>query len=127
MSEEPQSPVRSDVVLVLTLTAKEVRGDELADRLTAEFGAALDRSGAGRVVVDFAAVEFLSTVGFRPLLALHQRVKAAGGRVVLCNISAAITEVMRVVRFIDTSGSHPAPFEVQPDVVAAVTSLLRAK
>lgn len=125
MSDAPRSPTRSDVVLILTLADKEVRGDTLADALRDEFNAAADRSGASKIVVDFREVTFLASVGFRPLLALHQRVKAAGGRVVLCHLSLDVAETMRVTRFIDTAGSRAAPFEVQPDVPAAVTSLLR--
>jgi anti-anti-sigma factor len=127
MSEANISPVQSDTVLVLHITAKQVRGDEVANQLHEEFQAALDRSGANKVVIDFRAVEFLSSVGFRPLLTLHQRVKAAGGRVVFCNLSPVVTEVLQVTRFIDTSGAHPAPFSVQPDVPAAVTSLFQGE
>lgn len=127
MSEPQTSPVRSDVVVILTITEPQVRGDTLADHLTTEFNAVLDQTGASKVVVDFHAVEFLASVGFRPLLTLHQRTKAAGGRVVLCGLSPVVLDVLRVTRFVDTSGAHPAPFEVQPDLPAAVNSLLRSK
>ena len=35
-----------------------------------------------------------------------------------------VAEVLTLMRFIDASGVRPAPFEVQPDVAAAVTALL---
>jgi anti-anti-sigma factor len=125
MSEPQTSPVRSDVVVILTITEPQVRGDTLADHLTTEFNAVLDQTGSSKVVVDFHAVEFLASVGFRPLLTLHQRTKAAGGRVVLCGLAPVVLDVLRVTRFVDTSGANPAPFEVQPDLPSAVNSLLR--
>ena len=44
--------------------------------------------------------------------------------VVLCGLGEMVSEVLHLMRFIDASGLRPAPFEVQPDVTAAVVSLL---
>jgi anti-anti-sigma factor len=124
MPKAPSTTVASETVLLLSITLPEIRGDSVAEDLNREFHAALDRTGAGKVVIDFKVVQYFSSVGFRPLLSLLQRLNAAGGRIVLCNLSPVVSEVLQVTRFIDTSGSHSAPFEVQPDTVTAVASLL---
>jgi anti-anti-sigma factor len=112
-------------ILVLTVTTPQLRGDELADELGAEILDAVARHGANHVVVDLAAVEYLSSVVFRPLLQLHAKIKEVHGRIVLCSMSEVVAEVLQLTRMVSTSGSHAAPFEQQPDVPAAIASLTK--
>jgi anti-anti-sigma factor len=114
-------------VLVLTVTAPQLRGDELADELGAELLDAATRHKANRVVLDLGAVQYLSSVIFRPLLQLHAKMKEVQGRVVLCCMSEVVAEVLQLTRMVSTSGSSQAPFEQQPDVAAAVASLTKPK
>jgi anti-anti-sigma factor len=123
MPEPKISPVQAEAVVVLRITTPQVRGDAIAVELSDAFHAALDRSGASKVVIDFKDVEFLSSVGFRPLLSLHQRVKHAGGRIILCNLAPVVEEVLLVTRFIDPTGTLPVPFAVRPDLPSAVSCL----
>ncbi len=116
--------VARDVVLILTLRVSEVRGDESCAAIERAFTAEVDRSGATKVVIDASAVTYMNSAGFRALLGLYHKLKKAGGRIVLCGLSDMVSEVLHVLRFVDTSGARPAPFEVQPDVAAAVVSLL---
>jgi anti-anti-sigma factor len=108
-------------VPVLTLTDREIRGDELADELRADLLAAV--GDADRVVLDLGHVVYLSSVAFRPLLQLHGALKERGGRIVLCRLTGPVQEVLHLTRLISTSRSSRAPFEEQPDVAAAVASL----
>jgi anti-anti-sigma factor len=124
MSDPTGPPVRCEVVLVLTVSAAEVRGDEVTAELERTFAAEVDRTGATRVVVDMTAVTYITSTGVGTLLSLYQKVKALGGRVVLCGLGEMVAEVLELFRFIDPSGRRPSPFEVQPDVTAAVASLL---
>jgi len=124
MSEVPTSHVHADAILILSITTPQVRGDQVAEEINIEFNAALERSGAHKIVVNFQGVEFMTSVGFRPLLGLHRRTKAVGGRVVLCNLAPVVSEVLQVTRFIDTTGVHATPFEFQPDLATAVKSLV---
>jgi anti-anti-sigma factor len=124
MSEANKCPVTSDTVLALSVLAAEVRGDELAEQISRFFADEVDRVKANKVVVDLKAVTYITSTGIRPLLALHHKLKLAGGRIVLCNLHPDVAEILHVMRFIDTAGTHPAPFEVRPDVASAVSSLL---
>jgi anti-anti-sigma factor len=108
-------------VLVLTLNDAEVRGDELAAALRDELLAAV--GDAASVVLDMRYVTYLSSVAFRPLLALYQQLKDRGGRIVLCNLSRSVAEVMHLMRLTSTSHSSGSPFEEKPDLDAALTAL----
>jgi anti-anti-sigma factor len=110
-------------VLVLTVTAPQVRGDDLADELRDEMLAELAAAGTARVAVDMSAVSFMSSVAFRPLLRLQKTVAEKGGRVVLCGLQPPVAEVFHLTRLISTSRAFTAPFEGQPDVQAAIASL----
>jgi anti-anti-sigma factor len=116
--------VSRDAVLLLTVHAAEVRGDEITAQLERVFTAEVTRTGATKVVVDMAAVTYITSTGVRTLLTLYHSVKKAGGRVVLCGLHEMVSEVLALMRFIDPAGKHPAPFEVRPDVTSAVCSLL---
>jgi anti-anti-sigma factor len=117
-------PITRDVVLLLTINVAEVRGDELTAELDRAFAAEVDRAEATKVVVDMRAVTYITSTGVRTLLSLYQKLKNVGGRVVLCGLGEMVAEVLTLMRFIDATGLRPTPFEVQPDVAAAVSSLL---
>jgi anti-anti-sigma factor len=124
MPNTSSGPVASDVLLVLTLRVPEVRGEEVTAELERSFAAGVDRTGAAKVIVDMTPVTYITSTGVRTLLTLYQKVKPAGGRVVLCGLSEMVSEVLQLMRFIDPAGLRPTPFEVQCDVAAAAVSLL---
>lgn len=121
---DPTPLVTSDAVLLFTINAAEVRGEELTTELERLFTSEVERTGATKVVLDMGAVTYITSTGVRTLLTLHQQLKKTGGRVVLCGLREMVSEVLAVMRFIDPAGQRPAPFEVKPDVTAAVTGLL---
>jgi len=124
MSEPTADLVTRDVILVLTVHSAEVRGDELTTQLERSFIAEVDRAAAAKVVVDLTAVKYITSTGVRTLLSLYQKLKPVSGRVVLCGLAEMVSEVLQLMRFIDPSGARPTPFELQPDVKAAVVALL---
>jgi anti-anti-sigma factor len=124
MSEPTANLVTRDTVLLLTVNVAEIRGDEMTAALERLFTAEVERIGATKVVLDMGAVTYITSTGVRTLLTLYHHVKKAGGRVVLCRLNEMVSEVLALMRFIDPSGERPSPFEVRPDVTAAVDALL---
>jgi anti-anti-sigma factor len=110
-------------VLVLKIVDDHVHSDALADALREELLTAVGSGPGAKVALDFSNVEYLSSAGFRPLLSLRRRLHETGGRMVLCHLSPEVTNVFRITRLVSTSGSSTAPFEVEPDVAAAVARL----
>jgi anti-anti-sigma factor len=124
MPDLSAAAISHDVVLVLTIHAAEVRGEELTAELERTFAAELDRTAATKVIVDMSAVTYITSTGVSTLLALNQKIKRAGGRVVLCGLQELVSEVLHVMRFIDPTGRRPALFDVRPDAAAAAAYLL---
>ncbi len=124
MSERIPQHVTCPVV-VLRISPASVTGDTLADELRDELLALYLSAHAQHVVLDFTAVRYLSSAGFRPLLRLNRQVRERGGRLVLCQLAPEIQEIFAVTRLISTTRMMPATFEVQPDVPSAVTNLLQ--
>lgn len=109
-------------VLVLTPTPSRLEGDAMAQSLVDETQAAVSHADAKKVVLDMEHVEYLTSANFRPLLALRKKLKEVGGRMVLCSLSPVVVEMFQTTRLIGSAGAF---FEVQPDVDAAIASLLR--
>ena len=128
---EPVNPLvkrdTRDGVLVLTLTAAEVRSDDVVEGVAQELLAALGPTPPPRVVLDLTAVQYLGSLGFRPLLSLRRKLAETGGRMVLCGLSPEVANVFRVSRLMSERGGPPAPFQVETDVAAAVAHLNRTE
>lgn len=110
-------------VLIICIEPAQLLGDAFADVLRDEFLTARRAVNARHVVVDFQLVTYLASASFRPLLSLLREVRAQGGRLLLCNLQPYVHEVFSVTRLINTQGRTPATFEVQPDLVSAITHL----
>jgi anti-anti-sigma factor len=91
----PQSPsgTADGDETTVTLTAKAVRDaeDVIAPQL-AEIPSAKDQ----HLQLDFADVDYLNVVELGTLIALHKRVRRAGGRLTLCNLAAHLRELFTV-------------------------------
>ena len=69
-----------------------------------DFGKALDAAArevpqGGGMVIDLAALEFITSAGLRALLLAQRTVSATGGRLVVCGIKGVVGEVFRISRF----------------------------
>jgi anti-anti-sigma factor len=110
-------------VLVLTLVEAQVEGDSIAQALQRELLAAVTAAGAHKVIVDFQNVKYISSVAFSPLLALRRHLNGAGGRLVVCGLNEMVGDIFYTTKMVSPSGTFTAPFEMQPDVPAAVAAL----
>ncbi len=120
-------PVLDKDVLVLTVTEKELTGEELAADFGQELQASVDQAGVAKVVLDMQNVIYLFTPCLRPMLALRNHLRSRGGRIVLCNLKMRVEEVLRITRLIPSGGSGPVPFETAPDLPAALALLQKSQ
>ncbi|HAS84097.1 MAG TPA: anti-sigma factor antagonist [Verrucomicrobia bacterium] len=60
---------------------------------------ALIEGGNKNQLLDLAQVEYISSAGLRSLLVVAKQVKAAGGTLMLCNLSSMVSEVMEISGF----------------------------
>ena len=80
-------------VLVLRLATKEICQPEVAESIRRELVSAFQSEGLSRVIVDLGNVEFISSVGYAPLISLRREIIDAGGKLVLCGLSDFVREV----------------------------------
>ncbi len=85
------------------VTALSVKGR--IDSTTAPaFGQRLESvvtAPAGRLVVDFRELEYISSAGFRVLLVAAKRADEAGSRLVLCGLSGKVRQLFDLGGFLD--------------------------
>lgn len=72
--------------------------------------------GRGKLVLNFAVVEFLSSAVLGKLIKMHGKVKAGGGTLKLCNIRPQIYEVFKICCL-------DRVFDIEPDEAAALAAL----
>jgi anti-anti-sigma factor len=110
-------------VLVLTLTTNQLQDEKLAEVVLQELMSAIEQAQARKVVIDLRNIKFISSVAFRPLLRVRRMLQNAGGRLALCGLSRVVGDVFYTTRLASADGSSMAPFELAPDVPAAVAHL----
>lgn len=66
----------------------------------------VDEGGHGKLLLDFAEIEFLSSAALGVLVALKKKVDAAGGRLKLCRLSPDLLEMFRLTRIADLFVIH---------------------
>ena len=81
-------------VVVLTLSVKELQDYDVAKEVESEFVKAYTDAGLSNVIVDVGQLEFLASVGFWPFVGLYHKVKESGGRMVLCNLSEFVENML---------------------------------
>lgn len=60
---------------------------------------ALIDAGANKLLINFAAVEYVSSAGLRVLLATAKKLKGGGGDLRICNLNATVQEVFDISGF----------------------------
>lgn len=87
---------RTDDAVVVRLSGRldGASAPELEARCTELVGAAVRI-----LVLDLAAVTYISSAGLRVILVVAKRVKAAAGRCVLCGLTGMVAEVVDMAGF----------------------------
>jgi anti-sigma B factor antagonist len=55
--------------------------------------------GADKLLLDFAALEFISSAGLRVLLATAKKLRTSGGQMRICNLNETVQEIFDVSGF----------------------------
>ena len=73
-------------------------------------------AGAAPLVLDFAGVDYISSVGLRVLMLAAKQVKSQQGRIAIAALTPLVAEVFQVSRF-------NLVFAIHPTVDAAIAAL----
>ena len=60
---------------------------------------ALIDAGTSRILIDFGALDYISSAGLRVLLATAKKLKAAGGDLKICSLNDTVQEVFDISGF----------------------------
>jgi len=93
---EIEQVARGEVIVVAPSGRVDTTTSEALERALA---LALD-GGARRLVVDFAGVPYISSVGLRVLLVVAKRMRAGKGTLVLCGLGDAVRQVFDLAGFL---------------------------
>jgi anti-anti-sigma factor len=91
-----------DGVTVVTFTAKDLSGADDIEAVGQELFKLLEYFSSPRLVLNLGSVHRLSSLMLGKLLALNARVRTAGGRMVLCRVSANVQGVFKAVNLLQT-------------------------
>src|SRR3954468_1412916 len=68
------------------------------------------RAGSHRIVLNFAAVNYISSLGIAVVMKHYQRLQAINGSLTICDPSASILQVLKAARLTGfLLGDKPAP------------------
>jgi len=83
-------------VLVLRINGRlDTISSPAAERQVFEF----INNGRHKVLFDCAGVDYLSSAGMRMLLSTAKKLKSLSGKMVICNITTAVLEVLKMSGF----------------------------
>jgi anti-sigma B factor antagonist len=85
-------------VTVVSFIDKKILDEQNIQLIGDQLFRLVDEEGRRKILLNFGNVEYLSSMANGKLITLHYKVKAAGGRLVLCNIPADIYEVFEITR-----------------------------
>jgi anti-sigma B factor antagonist len=115
----------SSGILILTIELKRISSYELAEGMGRELIDAVLGRQSPKVVVDLSKVEYMSSVGYGPLISLRGRVRDSGGRLILCGLSGVLKEMFEATRLLINPNSPKSLFEFT-DTLDSALALLRA-
>lgn len=89
---------QEDGVTVVTFIERKILEAAAIMELAEDLIRLVDQEGCKDLLLDFSAVEFLSSAALNKLIILDKKVKAQGGRLKLCSMIPEIREVFVITR-----------------------------
>ncbi|MEJ7639645.1 MAG: STAS domain-containing protein [Singulisphaera sp.] len=80
------------------VTVVRLNGPKLVIDASGPLSGLVEEGGHRKLLLDFAAVRFLSSAALGVLMGLRQRVEAAGGELRLCRLDPSLLELFRLTR-----------------------------
>lgn len=87
-------------VTVLTFSCSEITDQADVDAVGEHLQKLVEYYSFSRLVLNLGSVRRMSSLMLGKLLGLNTRIKAAGGRMVLCHLAPEIYEVFKVVKLL---------------------------
>ena len=85
-------------VTVINFVDRKILDEQNIQIIGEQLFSLVDEVGRRKILLNFGNVEFLSSAALGKLIALHKKLQAVGGRLILCNIDPEIYEVFEITR-----------------------------
>ena len=85
-------------VTVVNFVDRKILDEQNIQIIGEQLFSLVDEVGRRKILLNFGNVEFLSSAALGKLIALHKKLQAVGGRLILCNIDPEIYEVFEITR-----------------------------
>src|SRR5262245_18059368 len=85
-------------IAVVRFLQPRILDEEIIDYIGQELVRLVQEEGCRRMVLDFREVDALATHMLGELLAVHKKMKAAGGRLALCEFKPSLREVFELLK-----------------------------
>jgi anti-sigma B factor antagonist len=92
-------------VVIARAFGPELRHPSHAQQFGADVEALCTVDGYRKILLDLRHVKYMSSTGFATLLGTHQKIKAAGGRLAICNLHPDVAVGANIIglgRVVDT-------------------------
>jgi anti-anti-sigma factor len=84
-------------VTVVRFTIRSIRADEDIYNIFAEIDQLVDEGSRTQLLLDFGAVRDFASMTVARLLALHKKLQPLHGRLVLCNLTPVVAEILKIM------------------------------
>jgi anti-anti-sigma factor len=88
-------------VSVVRFKTPRLRNDETTEEIFRQIAALVDTMGRRNLVLDLGSVEYAASLAVGKLVLLNHKAQAAQGRLALCRLTPAVTEVLEVTHLKD--------------------------
>lgn len=85
-------------VTVAAITIRKVLDEQMTEAIGGQLLGLVKDADTARLVLDLSAVEFLTSVMFGKIIALHRRTEALGGGLSVCGLQPRVQEIFDLLR-----------------------------
>jgi anti-sigma B factor antagonist len=85
-------------VTVVKFVDKRILDEQNIQAIAKQLFSLVEDLGRRKLLLNFTNVEYLSSAALGKLIRLNKKLKAAGGRLVLCNIRAQVYDVLETTK-----------------------------
>src|SRR6056297_2225699 len=87
-----------DSILMIRIPSPRLVEDSVLDAMEKDILTLIDKSTEERVVIDFSAVEFMSSAALGKLVKIHKKCKEYKAKLKLAGVSPDIMEVFKITK-----------------------------
>jgi len=110
-------------ILVIEVLPAKLNDEPVVFALRDEMVTAIRQSKSDDIIIDMKNVEYLTSIALLPFVGIRSAAEERGGRVVLCEPSGIVVEVLSVAQLIVESRDHARHLQMADSLESAIALL----